>query len=60
MRSPIVQTPRVPVRINPEKCVGCNTCVDKCPRHIIWSGETQGQYGLVIRRDNADKTKKSS
>ena len=47
-------------RIDYDKCTGCNTCVDKCPRHIIWSGETQGQYGLVIRRENADKTRKSS
>ena len=46
-------------RIDYAKCTGCNKCVDKCPRHIIWSGETQGKYGLVIRRENADKTKKS-
>lgn len=32
------------------KCTGCDKCVDKCPRHIIWSGETQGNLGLVIRR----------
>ena len=46
-------------RIDYSKCTGCNKCVDKCPRHIIWSGERQGEYGLVIRRENADKTKKS-
>ena len=44
-------------RIDYAKCTGCNICVDKCPRHIIWSGEKQGEYGLVIRRENADKTK---
>jgi len=32
------------------KCTGCNACVDKCPRKIIWSGETQGKMGLVIAR----------
>ncbi len=33
-----------------DKCNGCNKCIDKCPRHIIWSGETQGRLGLVITR----------
>ncbi len=33
-----------------DKCTGCGTCVSKCPRHIIWSGERQGEYGLVIKR----------
>lgn len=37
-------------KIHYEKCVGCDICVDKCPRHIIWSGETQGKLGLVIKR----------
>ncbi len=37
-------------KINYDKCTGCDTCVDKCPRHIIWSGETQGKLGLVIKR----------
>ncbi|MGN1346489.1 MAG: RnfABCDGE type electron transport complex subunit B [Eubacteriales bacterium] len=31
-------------------CTGCDACVDKCPRHIIWSGERQGELGLVITR----------
>ncbi len=37
-------------KIDYDKCTGCDTCVDKCPRHIIWSGETQGKLGLVIKR----------
>ncbi len=37
-------------RIDYNKCTGCGNCVEKCPRHIIWSGETQGAYGLVIKR----------
>lgn len=36
--------------IDYSKCTGCDVCVDKCPRHIIWSSETQGELGLVIRR----------
>ena len=36
--------------IDYDKCTGCDICVDKCPRHIIWSGETQGALGLVIKR----------
>ncbi|MBE6599456.1 MAG: 4Fe-4S dicluster domain-containing protein, partial [Ruminococcaceae bacterium] len=32
------------------KCTGCDHCVDKCPRHIIWSSHTQGKLGLVITR----------
>lgn len=36
--------------INYELCTGCDNCVDKCPRHIIWSSEKQGELGLVIAR----------
>ena len=33
-----------------DKCTGCDKCMEKCPRHIIWSGEKQGELGLVIKR----------
>ena len=37
--------------IDYDKCVGCDKCVDKGPRHIIWSaGKQDGQ--LVILREN--------
>ncbi len=36
--------------IDYDKCTGCDICVNKCPRHIIWSGERQGEYGLIIKR----------
>ncbi len=36
--------------IDYDKCTGCDICVSKCPRHIIWSGEVQGKLGLVIKR----------
>ncbi|MBR5252588.1 MAG: RnfABCDGE type electron transport complex subunit B [Clostridia bacterium] len=42
--------------IDYSKCNGCDICVDKCPRHIIWSGEVQGKLGLVIKRvGNSEK-----
>ena len=37
-------------KIDYSKCSGCDICVDKCPRHIIWSGKTQGDLGLFIKR----------
>lgn len=37
-------------KIDYSKCSGCDKCVDKCPRHIIWSAQTQGNLGLVITR----------
>jgi heterodisulfide reductase subunit A-like polyferredoxin len=30
-------------------CTGCDACVEKCPRHIIWSARKQGK-GLVITK----------
>lgn len=36
--------------IDYDKCTRCDICTDKCPRHIIWSGEVQGKLGLVIKR----------
>lgn len=36
--------------IDYDKCTGCDICTDKCPRHIIWSGEVQGKLGLVVKR----------
>lgn len=36
--------------IDYSKCTGCDHCVDKCPRHIIWSSHKQGELGLVISR----------
>ncbi|MBQ9079443.1 MAG: Fe-S cluster domain-containing protein [Clostridia bacterium] len=33
--------------IDYEKCVDCGVCVEKCPRHIIWSAKSQGD-GLTI------------
>ncbi len=37
-------------KIDYTKCDGCDKCVEKCPRHIIWSSNTQGKMGLYISR----------
>ncbi len=36
--------------IDYSKCTGCNVCVSKCPRKIIWSAKKQGRDGLIISR----------
>ena len=35
-------------KIDYEKCTECDKCVEKCPRKIIWSCESQSG-GLVIK-----------
>ncbi len=42
--------------IDYNKCNGCGNCVDKCPRHIIWSAKTQ-DGGLVITREMLEENK---
>ena len=36
------------------RCTGCDKCVEKCPRKIIWSARKQGR-GLVISREELEK-----
>lgn len=31
------------------KCTDCGKCVEKCPRHIIWSAKTQGDALSIVR-----------
>lgn len=31
------------------KCVGCDKCVEKCPRHIIWSAGAQDGHMVITR-----------
>lgn len=33
--------------IDYSKCTGCNKCVEKCPRKIIWSGVTQASSPII-------------
>ena len=35
--------------INYDKCVGCGKCVEKCPRHIIWSADSQDGKMVIVR-----------
>lgn len=46
--------------IDYDKCTDCSKCVDKCPRHIIWSCKTQGENGLVITRVKTAKSAKAA
>lgn len=39
------------------KCIDCGACVEKCPRHIIWSAKVQ-RGGLVIKRETSPVDKK--
>lgn len=39
--------------IDYSKCIGCDKCVEKCPRHIIWSAKVQAGT-LVIKREMLD------
>ncbi len=35
--------------IDYDKCVGCGKCVEKCPRHIIWSADSQDGKMVIVR-----------
>lgn len=36
--------------IDYSKCTGCDKCIEKCPRKIIWSAQVQDENGLIISR----------
>lgn len=40
------------------KCVDCGTCVEKCPRHIIWSAKVQSGSLVIKQKPNEEKTEK--
>lgn len=42
-------------KIDYSKCTGCDKCVEKCPRKIIWSADSQGNGRLVISRTELTK-----
>ncbi len=41
--------------IDYDKCVGCDKCIDKCPRHIIWSASTQDGHLVILRESIQDQ-----
>ena len=45
---PNVQTPSMPVRINPEKCVGCNTCVETCQIDVFIPNPKKGEPPIIL------------
>ena len=45
---PNVQTPSVPVRINPDKCVGCNTCVETCQIDVFIPNPKKGGPPILL------------
>ncbi len=35
--------------IDYDKCTGCGKCIEKCPRHIIWSASAQDGNMVIVR-----------
>ena len=40
--------------IDYDKCTGCNKCIEKYPRKIIWSGDTQSRTPIIKLDAKAD------
>jgi Na+-translocating ferredoxin:NAD+ oxidoreductase RNF subunit RnfB len=38
--------------INYELCNGCGSCIEKCPRNIIWSDRTESDDGIIKFRQD--------
>ena len=45
---PNVQTPSMPVRIDAEKCVGCNNCVETCQIDVFIPSPKKGEPPIIL------------
>ena len=48
---PNIQTPNVPVIIDPVRCTGCNTCVDICQIDVFIPNPTQGEAPIALHTE---------
>ncbi len=45
---PNVTTPNTPVIFNPDKCIGCNTCVDHCQVDVFIPNPKKGKPPIIL------------
>jgi len=48
---PNVQTPSMPVKIDPKTCVGCNKCVETCPIDVFIPNPQKGAPPIILHAD---------
>ena len=44
----------MPIRINPEVCSGCNSCVDSCPNDVLAPNPEKGKPPIVLNPNECD------
>ena len=48
---PNVQTPSMPVIINPDACIGCNKCVEICPIDVFIPNPKKGGPPIILHAE---------